>query len=152
MQGWALAVQGQHDKGQAQLCRGLAAWRATGAEVMQPYYLTLLADLHRIGGQANEGLSLVAEALTLVEKNRERLWEAEIHRLKGELLLSLSSDNYTAAESCFQKALEISRHQEAKSLELRAATSLANLWQSQGKREGSAYVIITGILVVYGRV
>jgi predicted ATPase len=70
-----------------------------------------------------------------MEGTGARFYAAEIHRLKGQLLLQLSPDNHTEAESCFHQALEVSRHQEAKSLELRAATSLAKLWQSQDKRK-----------------
>jgi len=76
-----------------------------------------------------------AEALAVVDKTgEERYWEAELHRLKGELLLVLSTDKTTEAEACFHQALNIARHQEAKSLELRAATSLSRLWQQQGKQ------------------
>jgi len=69
----------------------------------------------------------------MVGKTGERFWEAELHRLKGELLLVLSTDNTTEAEACFHQALDIARRQEAKSLELRAAISLSRLWQQQGK-------------------
>ena len=69
----------------------------------------------------------------MVDKTGERYWEAEIHRLKGELLLALSAEKYTEAETCFRQALDIARSQQAKSLELRAAASLSRLWQQQGK-------------------
>ena len=85
--------------------------------------------------QPEEGLTLLSEGLTLVERNDERWCEAELHRLKGQLLLQLSSDNHTESETCFHQALSVARSQQAKSLELRAATSLARLWQSQGKRD-----------------
>src|SRR5262249_50460261 len=73
-------------------------------------------------------------ALAVVDKTGERYWEVEIHRLKGELLLALSAEQHAEAETCFHQALAVARHQEAKSLELRAATSLSRLWQRQGKR------------------
>ena len=78
---------------------------------------------------------MLAEALVHVEHTGERYYEAEIHRLKGELLLQQNSDNQAEAETCFHHALEIARNQQAKSFELRAATSLARLWQQQGKRQ-----------------
>ena len=78
---------------------------------------------------------MLAEALTLVDTTGERWYEAELYRLKGALLLQQSSDNQAEAETCFQQAIDIARSQQAKSLELRAATSLARLWQQQGKRQ-----------------
>jgi predicted ATPase len=134
MQGWAQVVQGQDEVGMAQLRRGLAALRATGAELRLPYYLALLAEACAQTGRAAEGLTLLTEALAQAHKTGESQTEAELHRLKGELLLALSADHQTRAAGCFQQALDIARRQQAKSLELRAATGLARLWQRQGKR------------------
>jgi predicted ATPase len=132
--GWALAKQGQGEEGIAQMGQGLAAWRATGAEIGRTYYLALLAEAYGKVGQAEEGLSALAEALALVDQSGERWWEAELYRLKGELLLARSTENQTEAEACFHQALDVARHQQAKSLELRAAMSLSRLWQQQGKQ------------------
>src|SRR5207249_4547865 len=85
--GWALAEQGQGEAGIAQIHQGLAAYRATGAEVSRPRHLAVLAEAYRQGGQVEEGLSVVAEALATVHKTGERFDEAELHRLKGELTL-----------------------------------------------------------------
>ena len=85
--------------------------------------------------QPEAGLTVLAEALTLVDTTGERWYEPELYRLKGELLLQQSSDNQAEAETCFHQALDIARNQQAKSFELRAATSLARLWQQQGKRQ-----------------
>ena len=85
--------------------------------------------------QPEAGLTALAEALTLAETTGERWYESEIYRLKGELLLQGSSENSTEAKTCFHHALDIARNQQAKSLELRAAMSLARLWQQQGKRQ-----------------
>jgi predicted ATPase len=115
--------------------QGIAAWRGVGNEVFYPYSLALLADIASEAGQVEEGLRVLAEALTVVDTNGERFYEAELYRLKGELLLAQSVDNYTEAEACFHHALAIARHQQAKSLELRAAMSLGRLWQHQGKTE-----------------
>ena len=86
-------------------------------------------------GEPEEGLTVLTEALTRVDTTGERWYESEIYRLKGALLLQQSSDHYAEAESCFHHALEIARHQQAKSFELRTATSLARLWKQQGKRQ-----------------
>jgi len=86
-------------------------------------------------GQPEAGLTALAEALTLVDTKGERWYEPELYRLKGALLLQQSSSNQTEAESCFHQAIAVAQNQHAKSLELRAARSLARLWQSQGKRQ-----------------
>jgi predicted ATPase/class 3 adenylate cyclase len=133
MRGWALAVQGQGDEGIAQLHQGLAAFRAAGAEISRSRDLGLLAEAYGEVGQTEEGLTVLAEALAVVDKTGERYWEAELHRLKGELLRRRASPT-EEVEACFQQALTVAQHQHAKSLELRAAVSLARLWQQQGKR------------------
>ena len=99
----------------------------------RPYYLALLAEVCTKGGQTEEGLSILAEALALGHKTGERFCEAELYRLQGELLLARSTHQAAEAETCFQQALAVARHQGAKSLELRAAMSLSRLWQRQGK-------------------
>jgi predicted ATPase len=134
LRGGALAEQGQRQEGIAQICQGLAAFRATGSEVGLPQYSSLLIEAYRAVGQVEEAFRVLAEALMLVDKHRERFWEAELHRLKGQLLLQQAISEATQAEVCFHQALAIARQQQAKSLELRAATSLACLWQQQGKR------------------
>jgi predicted ATPase len=134
LRGWALAEQGQAVEGIAQISSGLEAWRTTGAEVQRPYWLALLSEADGHAGQADRGLTWLDEALTVVHKTEERWWEAELHRLKGELLLALAADNHPQAEICFHQALEVARRQQAKSLELRATRSIVRLWQHQGKR------------------
>ena len=116
----------------------MAAWQAAGAELARPYYLALLAEACAKGGQAEEGLSILAEALATVHNTGERFYEAELYRLKGELLLAQSAHQTAEAEACFHQALDIARLQQAKSLELRAVMSLARLWQRQSKRDGPA--------------
>jgi predicted ATPase len=113
--------------------QGLAAWRATGAETLRPYFLALLAEASAQMEQREEGLTLLAEALAVVNDTGERRWEAELYRLKGELLLASSAEHDTEAETCFRQALDVACRQQAKSLELRAAMSLSRLWQRQGK-------------------
>jgi predicted ATPase len=86
-------------------------------------------------GQNDEGLNIIAEVLPLMDSIGERCYEAELYRLKGQLLLQQSSDNATEAETCFHQAIAIAQNQSAKSWELRAATSLSRLYQQQGKRD-----------------
>jgi predicted ATPase len=132
--GWALAMQGQDEEGMALVRQGTAAWRATGAALNVPYLCTVLADVAAHLGQTEDGLQALAEAHTLVEQHEERWWEAEVCRLRGVLLLRQPGTPPAEAEACFQRALDVARRQEAKSLELRAAMSLSRLWQQQGKQ------------------
>jgi TOMM system kinase/cyclase fusion protein len=134
LRGWALAEQGQSDAGIVQMCEGMAACRTTGAEADRPYFLALVAEAYGRGKRYDEGLAMLEEALALVDQSEERYWEAEIHRLKGELLLARSAEHQVEAEACLHQALDVARRQGAKSLELRAAMSLSRLWQRQGKR------------------
>jgi class 3 adenylate cyclase/predicted ATPase len=151
LQGWALVERtvpsGAREQGEAglvQLLDGLAAERSTEAEMWIPLFLGALAQGYGQNGQEQEGLKVIAEALALVEKNKERWTEAELYRLKGELTLQQSKVQSPSSEApspraeaevCFRKAIEIARHQSAKSLELRAVMSLARLRQQQGKQK-----------------
>jgi predicted ATPase len=146
LRGWAMAALGEGKEGRAQLRQGLDGWRATGAAISWSYYLGSLADAYTRGAQGAEGLATVAEALTCVEQTGERYAEAELHRLRGELLLKPPLPDAPQAAACFQQALAIARRQEAKSLELRAAMSLARLWQSQGKRDEARMLLAS----IYG--
>jgi predicted ATPase len=132
--GWALARQGQVEEGTAQLRQGLATHRTTGAKMAQSYLLAFLGEAYGVDGQPEAGLQVLDEALAAVRDTGERMYEAELYRLKGELLLMRSADHTVAAEACLHQALTIACRQQAKSLELRAATSLARLWQQQGKQ------------------
>jgi predicted ATPase len=134
VRGWALAMQGQGEEGIAQVRQGIAAWRATGAALTIPYLCTLLAEVSAHLGRTEDGLQALAEAHTLVEQHEERWWEADIHRLRGVLLLRQPGTPQAEAETWLQRALDVARRQEAKSLELRAAMSLSRLWQRQGKQ------------------
>jgi predicted ATPase len=135
MKGWVLAERGEGDASIAELCSAMATIRGIGTAAELPWYLALLAGAHGIVGQTAEGLDAIAEALAQVASTNERFYEAEIYRVKGELLLKQGGpDSAAGAESCFRQALDIARVQSAKSWELRAATSLARLWRDQGKR------------------
>jgi DNA-binding winged helix-turn-helix (wHTH) protein/predicted ATPase len=151
--GWALTEQGELGEGVALLQQGLTTWRALGAEIGLTHYLTPLIEAHRKAGHLQEAETVLAEAFALVEKNAEHFYEAELYRLKGELLRMGEREKGgkgeeishsptppfapSSPEACFLKAIEIARRQQAKSLELRATTSLARLWQQQGKHHAA---------------
>ena len=132
---WTLARQGQGEEEIAQVRQGIAAYRATGASVFVPYFYTWLSDVSAHLDRVEDGLQALAEAHTLVEQQEERWWEAEVCRLRGVLLLKQTGTPQEKAETWLQRALDVARCQEAKSLELRAAMSLSRLWQQQGKRD-----------------
>jgi predicted ATPase len=133
MRSWLLAEQGQSAAGVSQMRQGLADYRQTGTHASVGFYLGLLAEAYGKGDQPEEGLTVVAEALELVQQTEDRVYEAEIYRLQGELLLTRAAAHHLEAEACFQQALTIARRQQAKAWELRAAMSLSRLWQQQGK-------------------
>jgi predicted ATPase/DNA-binding winged helix-turn-helix (wHTH) protein len=141
LRGWALAMQGQGAEGMAQIRQGAAAMRATGAAVFVLYFCTLLADVCDHLGHTEDGLQALAEAHTILEQHEERWWEAEVHRLRGVLLLRQTMPQQEEAEAWLQRALDVARRQEAKVLELRAAMSLARLWQQQGKRDAASQLL-----------
>jgi predicted ATPase len=124
--------------------QGLASMRTAGTEVGRTTYLALLVEAYGAVAQADHGLSLLAEARTIIDQNGQRYVEAELHRLEGELRLLQTEPDASQAERCFQQALAVARQQQAKSLELRAATSLARLWESQGKRQ-EAYDLLAPV-------
>jgi predicted ATPase len=133
-QAWAVAERGQLHEAIAGMRHGLTAMRAGGTGFGIPCHLQSLAGVYGKAGQAAQGLELIAEALHLVRSTGESWEEAELHRLKGELLLSASDRDEAVAEACFRQALAVARQQEARMWKLRAATSLARLWRDQGKR------------------
>ena len=143
--GMALAVQGQYAEAIEHMHQGMAARQATGAVgIWQPYFMTFLAEAIMQARQFDEGMRLLVEAQTVLESTGERWWEAEVHRLHGELLWRRARAEASQAETYFQQALAVARRQQAKSLELRAAMSLARLWQQQGKR-AEAYQLLAEI-------
>jgi DNA-binding winged helix-turn-helix (wHTH) protein/predicted ATPase len=166
LQGWELTRVGQVVEGLTQMREGLAAFRAMSAEILRPNLLALFADACGCGGHIEAGLSALEEALVTAEQHAERFYEAELHRLKGELLLRqwreagtqpapspIQPDHIASketadrvslhrdAEACFQRALTIARRQGAKLLELRAALSLSRLWQHHGQRAAARQLL-----------
>jgi predicted ATPase len=132
--GWSLTEQGQREEGLRQMRQGLAGWQDTGALSHRPYHLSLLAEALGREGQIQDGLTALAEAQTLAEATGERFHEAELHRLRGELLLKRGVGfDPGEPEACFRHAFAVARRQRAKPLELRATMSLCRLYQSQGR-------------------
>jgi len=140
-QGWALAELGRGEEGILHIRQGIDTWRATGSTLFfQPFLLAMLAEAHGKAGLSKEGLTVLAEALAIVNKTGEHFWEAELYRLKGELTLQSEVQasqfkNQDEAEECFRRAIDITRRQNAKSLELRAVMSLSRLRRQQSNRE-----------------
>jgi class 3 adenylate cyclase/predicted ATPase len=138
LRGWAIVQQqGRTLEGIAQIQESLAASRAIGVELWRPYFLGILAEAYMNAALVDDGLTAITEALDTAKKHENHHNRAEIHRLKGELLLEQNNSNAVEAQSCFMEAIEIARKQNAKSWELRATTSLARLLDSQGRRDGA---------------
>jgi predicted ATPase len=138
----ALTMQGQGEAWLALLHQGIAAFRATGQAGTVPYFCIMLADVCDRLGRTADGLEALAEAHTLVEQQEERVWEAEVYRLRGVLLLKQPGTPPAEAEAWLQQALDVARRQEAKSWELRATMSLARLWQQQSKHEAARELLV----------
>ena len=114
---------------------GLARWRSTGATVNTPMVLSYLARAHAELRQFDDAGRSIREAITALEAADDRWWEAEVHRLAGEIALKSPDPDVAKAEAYFERALAVAQQQQAKSWELRAAMSMARLWRDQGKRD-----------------
>jgi len=134
LKGWAGAQRGEATTGIAHIRDGLAAYEVTGAGVLAPLFLTLLAEALAFAGNIEEALAALDDALARAAVSGERGWNAEIHRLRGELTGRLPHPDPAKAEKSFCTALAIAREQGTRGYELRAATSLARLWREQGRR------------------
>jgi class 3 adenylate cyclase/predicted ATPase len=139
-QGWALAENGQ-EEGLGKLINGISAIRVTGAGINITFTLALLAEIYLRKKRVDEGLGVIEEAQKLAVTQGELFWQAELLRLKGELLLGQSDQSVHAAEQCFSEALKIAQDQHAKILELRAATSLARLWKKLNKLDEAKRIL-----------
>jgi predicted ATPase len=154
IRGWVLIEQGEHEAANEQIGQGITALHATGAKLMRPHFLALMAEGFKKTEQVKEGLRVLDEALEVAHRTGEGCYQAELFRLKGEMLLMQSTEAglspaatggkptvdaerlaVALAQSCFDQAIEIARRQNAKSWELRSAMSLARLFQHQGKEQ-----------------
>src|SRR5215469_5547997 len=134
LQGWADAQRGEATTGIAHIREGLAAYEATGSRAHAPLFLTLLAEALALGGKIEEGFAALDDALATAAASGARGWDAEIHRLRGELTGRLPHPDSAKAEASLRTALAIAREQGTRGYELRAATRLARLWREQGRR------------------
>ena len=139
-QGWALAEQGK-EEGLGKLIHGLSAIGTTGASLNNTFTLALLAEIYLRHNRIDEGLGAIEEAEKLAVTWGELFWQAELFRLKGELLLRQSGQSVHAAEACLSKALKVAQDQHATMLELRAATSLAKLWKTLNKVDEATRIL-----------
>ena len=142
--GLARVWQGEYEEGISQMQEGNRIWRASGANIGQPEYLIVLAEVLGNAGQVEKGLGVLEEAFEMVNKSGETIYAAELHRIKGELILKSHTENQAKAEACYREALKIARLQQAKILELRTTTSLSRLLLEQG-RSGEARDLLTNI-------
>ena len=142
--GWAIAAQGKEDEGIIHMRQGTSAHLTAVLGIHRSILLAHLAETYGRIGKAEAGMTSLAESMATAEKSGANWWMADVRRLKGELLLKLSPENLVEVETCYNRALEVARRQQAKSLELRAAISLSRLWQQQGKQE-EAYKLLSEI-------
>jgi tetratricopeptide (TPR) repeat protein len=147
LHGWASAMQGETGDGIAEIQRGLVGCRATRVEMDRPFYLALLAEAHIRDGQPNEAESTLDEAFAMVHNSRTFFYEAELYRLRGNVLMQAGAESLQDVNTCLQQALEAARRYGTLSLELRAAVSLARLWRNQGKHREARDLLSE----VYGR-
>jgi predicted ATPase len=131
LQGWVRAELGEIDAGIGLIWEGMESYRVTGAEFMRPFFLSLLVEQYGRIGEIPRGFMLLDEAQAIIDQSGERWYQAELYRRQGELFLK--KDNEVDAEGAFYRAIEVSRSQKARMLELRAAVQLANLWRRQDR-------------------
>jgi predicted ATPase len=144
LQGWVRAAQGDAKGGLTEVLQGLVEFRSVGMTLHWVFLLAILAEVCSCVGQLDQGLEGVSEALRVAEETGDRSWESEVHRLNGDLLLAQSVGHRPQAEACYAQTLEAARAQGAKSLELRAAASLARLWGEQRRRR-EAYDLLAPV-------
>jgi predicted ATPase len=130
-----LALTGKASNAVGIFSSTIPAQRSTGSTVYFPVWLSLLARAYGELGQFDEAWSYIGEAITMVETTKETWYEADVHRIAGEITLMSPKQDIAKAEACFERALAVARGQQAKSFELRAAMSMARLWRDQGKRD-----------------
>ena len=144
--GAGMLLQGRREEALSLLLEGYRAFRATGAEVRAPAYLGMLGDAYTQSARFQDAHTVLDEGLAVAEKNDDRCHEAELHRLKGELLLAESADQLAAAEDSFRRAVETAQQQQSRGWELRATMSLARLWERHGRRDEAR----AALAAVYG--
>jgi predicted ATPase len=137
LRGWARVESGEGEVGIAAMQQALGELAQIRSGFNAPLWLAMLADSHRKVGHHDEALGALGAGIALAEQQGQHFFDAELHRLRAETLLDMDGNAVEEAEALFGQALEIARRQEAKTFELRAATSLARLWQRQGKHDAA---------------
>jgi predicted ATPase len=133
IRGWALAAEGKVRQGLAELRSGLKAYTVIEAKLLSSFFKAALAEsLHRVG-KTKAALLAIDEAFSRADQTAEHFWQAAMLRLKGDMFLAADPPDHAHAEASLRAALDVARKQQARSLELRAATSLARLWRDQGR-------------------
>jgi predicted ATPase len=132
-QGWLFALAGQAAHAVHNITSGLSAWQSTGARVWIPFYLSLVTEAYAAIGQFDDAWRCIGEATTAIQTTKEKWCEAEVHRVAGEIAQLSPKSDAAKVEAYFERALAVAQKQQAKSLELRAAMSMARLWRDQGK-------------------
>jgi len=135
LQGCVSAMTGKASDAVHMIASGINAWRSTGATLWMPVYLSYLTRAHAALGQFDDASHYIGEAMTAVQTTQERWYEADIHRIAGEIALLAPEPDAAKAAAYFERALAVAREQQAKSWEMRAAMSMARLWRDQGKRQ-----------------
>jgi predicted ATPase len=139
--GCTVAAGGQIEAGITELRAALDLMRAAGAEIGLPYNTGILAEAHGKAGQPAHGVALIEEAVECMNRTGQHVFEAELHRMKGDLLLAVSRDRHAEAQDCFRYAIDCARRQGSKSWELSAALSLSRLWRGQGKHDDARQLL-----------
>jgi predicted ATPase len=132
--GSVFALSEKVSEGIQMITSGITAYRSTGSRVYLPIFWSHLSSAYAQLGQFDDAWRCIGEAMTAVETTKERWYEAEINRIRGEIALKLPQLGPSQAEAYFERALSVARAQQAKSWELRAAMSMARLWRGRGKR------------------
>jgi len=141
LRGQVLADGGQIEAGITEMLAALDLMRAAGAELMRPYYTGLLAEAYGKAGQPAQGVALIEEAVECMNRTGQHVFEPQLHRMKGDLLLAVSRNTPAEAENFYRHALDCARRQGNKSFELSAALSLSRLWRGQGKHEDARILL-----------
>ena len=146
--GAGLFLQGDVEEGLVLMEKGLKSWQGTGAELTLTYQFSTLCQAYTTIERFEKAHEALEQGLKLVEKNEERCQEAELYRVKGDLILAETPDQMAEAEKCFHQAIETAQHQKARAWELRATMSLARLWQHQNRCE-EAHTLLSEVFATW---
>jgi predicted ATPase len=141
-QGYVLTLTGKATKAVEMVTSGIDLWRSAGSTIFTPEHEFMLAIAHADSGQFDDAWRCIGKAMTAMQATKERWCEAEAHRVAGEIALKSPQRDVAKAQAYFEHSLTVARAQQAKSWELRAATSLARLLSDQGKRQTARDLLV----------